>query len=62
MTKEAKIQNEEKTASIDVEKLDSYTQKKQTGLLSHIIHKTKLRMSKTRNHKTPRSKHRKYAV
>ena len=41
MTKGARIHNREEIASSvnDAEKLDSYMQKNQTGLLSHIIHK-----------------------
>ena len=43
-----------------MEKLDM--QEKQTGLLSHIRHKNKHEMRKTRNRKTPRRKHRKHAL
>ena len=47
MTKDARIYNGEKTVSSinDVGKLDSYMQKNQTGLVSHIIYKNKLTMN-----------------
>ena len=43
MTKEAKIYNEKRQIlkKIILEKLDSYKQKNQTGLLSHTMHKNK---------------------
>ena len=46
MTKKARINNGENRASSinGVEKLDSYMEKNQTGLLSHTMHKNKFKM------------------
>ena len=64
MTKEPRIQNEERIVSsiMVLEKLDCHIQKNETGPLSYTIHKNQLQMDerlkcKTWNHKTPRRKH-----
>ena len=63
MTKEPRILNKEKTDSSvkGIGKLDNWMQKNQTGLLSHIMQRNKLKMDlklkfKTWNHKISRIK------
>ena len=58
---------EENLINMMLGKPNSHMQKNQTGLLSHTIHKNKLKMDsrlkyKTWNHKTPRRKHRQDAL